>query len=161
MFQLYFTFFCISSLVVVAEVRLASFLASQMVLQREQPRLWGWADPGVNITVTLRNTGVTVFAIADSTGSWTVDLPPQMASAGHVIEIISDDDLTTIRLEDVAFGDMYLCSGQSNMEMSVGAGKRWRRFPRPMLLLTLPVVVHDLPIQKTAIIMRTSSKRIN
>ena len=117
MIRFYVSFFCICGFVV-AEVRLPKFLASHMVLQRGQPRLWGWADPGVNLTVSLLNT--TVFTIADSKGSWTVELPPQKAGAGHVIDIISEAD-PAIRLEDVAFGDVYLCSGQSNMEMSVGA----------------------------------------
>ncbi|KAL3942403.1 MAG: hypothetical protein SGBAC_003397 [Bacillariaceae sp.] len=99
-------------------LRLHTFVDSHMVLQREPlaARIWGWAAPKTNVTARLDHELV-AFGIADDTGSWEMDLPAQAASSGHVL-VISDSS-STIVLQDIAFGDVYLCSGQSNMEMSV------------------------------------------
>jgi sialate O-acetylesterase len=103
-------------------LRLPTFVDSHMVLQREphQARIWGWASRLANVTADLNHGQVSEFSIASSTdGSWSIDFPPQPAGAGHAIEIT--DGVTKIVLQDIAFGDVYLCSGQSNMEMSVSA----------------------------------------
>jgi sialate O-acetylesterase len=111
-----------------SELKLPTFVASHMVLQREplQSRLWGWASPMANVTATLIESVdagdlllFQVFTIANEDGSWWLNLPPQPAGTGHKIQI--SDGITEIVLEDIAFGDVYLCSGQSNMQMSVGA----------------------------------------
>ena len=100
-------------------LRLPSFIGSSMVLQRHPlaPRIWGWTKVGHNVTAGLDRGAVLASSIADSDGSWSLELPPQPAGVGHSIEI-SDGD-TTIQLVDIAFGDVYLCSGQSNMEFTV------------------------------------------
>ncbi|MES1198398.1 MAG: sialate O-acetylesterase [Pseudomonadota bacterium] len=83
------------------------------VLQRDQPiAVWGWAPAGQNVTVTLDHASRTVRA--DRSGVWRTSLPAHAAggpftlsaSAGHASQTISD----------VLLGDVYLCSGQSNME---------------------------------------------
>lgn len=101
-------------------LRLPTFVDSHMVLQREphQARIWGWASPLANVTADLNHGQVREFSIASRMdGSWSIDFPPQPAGAGHTIEIT--DGVTKIVLQDIAFGDVYLCSGQSNMEMLV------------------------------------------
>ena len=94
-----------------SELKLPTFVASHMVLQREplQSRLWGWASPMANVTATLNDADLQVFTIADEDGSWWLNLPPQPAGTGHTIQI--SDVTTDITLEDIAFGDVYLCSG--------------------------------------------------
>ena len=101
------------------EFRFHTFVDSHMVLQREpmKSRIWGWSAPHANITATLNDIKDIAFSIADCCGSWSIDLPPQPAGSGHQITVT--DGSSTLTLEDIAFGDVYLCSGQSNMEVSV------------------------------------------
>lgn len=97
-----------------------TFVDSHMVLQREpmKARIWGFeASPNGNVTVTLNDQKNIAFSFAKDDGSWSIDLPPQPAGSGHTLEI--SDGTSNVVLEDIAFGDVYLCSGQSNMEMSV------------------------------------------
>lgn len=106
-----------------SNLRLPTFIASHMVLQRGplSARIWGWADPGANISIVLdsqKTTTINVFVIAgQDDGSWSTMLPPQPAGTDHTIHIT--DGHTYIDLEDIAFGDVYLCSGQSNMCFSM------------------------------------------
>ena len=92
-------------------------ISSNMVLQRgpQSARLWGWAAAGSTVSVSLDSTGYKVLAQAD--GSWTVDFPPQQASTNRSVLIEGDGE--SVQLLNVAFGDVYICSGQSNMEFSV------------------------------------------
>jgi len=98
--------------------KLPTFVASHMALQRAPlpARLWGTAAPGAHVTATL-DKKVSASGLADADGNWRVDLPPQPAGVGHTI--VLTDGTTTKVLDDVAFGDVFLCSGQSNMEFSV------------------------------------------
>jgi sialate O-acetylesterase len=77
--------------------------------------------PLVNVTAALDDDEGIAFSIADDSGLWTIELPPQPASSGHTITI--SDGKSRIQLDDIAFGDVYLCSGQSNMQMSVQDAK--------------------------------------
>eukprot|EP00294_Goniomonas_avonlea_P003348 CAMPEP_0114562318 /NCGR_PEP_ID=MMETSP0114-20121206/12462_1 /TAXON_ID=31324 /ORGANISM="Goniomonas sp, Strain m" /LENGTH=493 /DNA_ID=CAMNT_0001747989 /DNA_START=129 /DNA_END=1610 /DNA_ORIENTATION=- len=90
-----------------------------MVLQRRVPaRLWGWSEPGDTITITVGSHEVHT-AVADSvSGAWEVNLPAREAnSSGTTVGIQSSDQNTHILLTDILFGDVLLCSGQSNMEL--------------------------------------------
>ena len=91
-----------------------------MVLQRtpHHGRIWGWASPGAVVTATLVELGFQVATTAEEqTGTWIINFPPQAASEGHRINISDGQD--EIVLEDIAFGDVFLCSGQSNMFLRV------------------------------------------
>ena len=101
-------------------LRVATFIASSMVLPREphSARVWGWAKPGARIWVTLPTPGIAVTVTADGGGAWVAALPPQSASTSGQLLTVSDGS-TKITLYDVLFGDVWLCSGQSNMEFSV------------------------------------------
>jgi sialate O-acetylesterase len=104
---LFFTAICLS-----AEVRLPRLVGDGMVLQRDAPlSLWGWAAPGEEINLTFGNTAYR--AVADTEGNWSVALPPQKAGGPYSIRIQASNTLT---VNDVLFGDVWLCSGQSNME---------------------------------------------
>ena len=83
------------------------------ILQRnvEHP-IWGWAAAGAE--VNLEFTGQTINQTADAEGRWEVTLPPQTAGGPHRITIRSGSERVSIT--DVYFGDVYLLSGQSNME---------------------------------------------
>ena len=83
-----------------------------MVLQRRKPVcIWGWAADGAQITVQC--AGESALAIAKD-GQWKAFLPPMEAGTGHTLRITCDDCERVI--DDVAIGEVWLASGQSNME---------------------------------------------
>jgi sialate O-acetylesterase len=91
---------------------------SNMVLQRHVPiRLWGDAAPQATVQASL--AGCHSSARADSQGHWRLQLPPLPAGGPHVLIIQSNGQ--QIRLANVLIGDVWLCSGQSNMGMTLGA----------------------------------------
>lgn len=98
-----------------AEVKLPAVFADYMVLQRDQPiPVWGWAEPAEKITVSLSTTPAAVTAVttADQNGSWLVKLPPQPAGGPFTLAIAGSN---RIECKDVLIGEVWLCSGQSNM----------------------------------------------
>ncbi|MFM7834948.1 MAG: sialate O-acetylesterase, partial [Planctomycetaceae bacterium] len=99
-----------------AEVRLASVFGDHMVLQREQPlRVWGWAAAGERVQVTVGGGRGVVQAGED--GRWSVELPALQASSVPVKFVVQGTN--QIELSDVVVGEVWLCSGQSNMEWTV------------------------------------------
>ena len=86
-----------------------------MALQRapHSAQLWGVAAPGEDVIVTL-DSSISASGVADTEGRWKIALPPQPAGIDHTIVVASANEI--IVLEDIAFGDVYLCSGQSNSE---------------------------------------------
>ena len=95
-----------------AEVRLPAVLAEHMVLQRDFPvHLWGTASAEEMVSATFR--GATAETKADKLGRWELSLPAGSAGGPFVLEIQASN---LIRFEDVLVGDVWLASGQSNME---------------------------------------------
>ena len=83
------------------------------VLQRDTDHpIWGWAKPGRQVSVEI--AGKTVKAKTDKTGKWKAQLPEMPAGGPHLISLA--DGRSMIELSDIYFGDVYLLSGQSNME---------------------------------------------
>lgn len=104
-----------------AAVKPAGLFAEHMVLQRNIPiPVWGTAKPGEQVTVTL-NKAVQVFT-ADTSGKWLVRLPKQKAGGPYTLQIKGEN---TITIEDVYVGEVWLCSGQSNMDMTVAKEDRY------------------------------------
>jgi sialate O-acetylesterase len=89
------------------------------VLQREaKVPVWGWTEPGAKVTVTF--AGQTRSGIAGPDGKWTVQLKPMPASReSRTLTVASSASPTTLRINDVLVGDVWLCSGQSNMEFGM------------------------------------------
>ncbi len=96
-----------------AEVKLPTVLDSHMVLQRDAPiTIWGWADAGEKVTVTMGDASQETTA-ADN-GTWKVSLPALKADGqAHSITVAGNN---TIKLEDILIGEVWVGSGQSNME---------------------------------------------
>lgn len=96
-----------------AEVKLASPFSSNMVLQRQtEVTIWGTADPGEQIT--LRATwGANGKAIADDKGQWRVKLKTGPAGGPHELSVSGSNSLY---LRNILLGEVWVCSGQSNME---------------------------------------------
>ncbi|MCX6877279.1 MAG: hypothetical protein NTW21_26245 [Verrucomicrobia bacterium] len=88
-----------------------------MVLQRDKPiRIWGWAEPGENVSVTFGDKMQSCTAAADR--SWKVELPALPASS-EPRTLVVQGKATTIKLEDILLGDVWLLGGQSNMEFPI------------------------------------------
>ena len=99
-----------------AAVKMPHVFGDHMVLQRDGAiPVWGWADPGEQVTVRLGAT-VTASAQADPKGKWRVDLPAQQAGGPFTLTIKGSNEIT---FQDVLIGEVWLCSGQSNMQMTV------------------------------------------
>ena len=104
-----------------ADVRLASPFQEHMVLQQEKPiAVWGWADPGERVTVSLN--GQTASAVADREGKWKLFLP-QMRYGGPYT--FTAEGKNRIEFSDVYVGEVWVCSGQSNMDMTVAQEDRY------------------------------------
>lgn len=100
-----------------AAVKCPPVFGSHMVLQRDQEILvWGTADPGENVSVAF--AGSDMQTTADKNGAWQVKLPPQSASVESRSLVVTASN--EIRFDDVLVGDVWLCSGQSNMEKPLG-----------------------------------------
>ncbi|MDW7602772.1 sialate O-acetylesterase, partial [Stenotrophomonas maltophilia] len=86
------------------------------VLQRDRPiAVWGHAGPGQPVSVTF--AGQAVSTRADAAGGWQATLSPMAAGGPHTLEVIAGTRRERVR--DVLVGDVWLCSGQSNMELPV------------------------------------------
>ena len=116
-------FFLFLSAAVFGEIRLPEILSDGMLLQRgvEIP-VWGMADPGEKITVHF--AGRTRIGVADKNGRFLVKLSPLEASNVNREMIVSGKNV--IRIKDVLVGDVWLCSGQSNMDFCLDAGTNKR-----------------------------------
>jgi len=103
-----------------ADVRLPALVGSNMVLQRNKPlNVWGWADKGEKVTVSFRNAKYT--AITAANGQWKVQLPAQTAGGPFEMTVSGHN---TIKLDNILVGEVWIASGQSNMEMPLkGWGK--------------------------------------
>ena len=107
------------------EIKLPRVISNDMVLQRDMPApIWGWADAGEDISVTLSKQDVdaepvhTTTATADANGNWQTELPAIQAGGPYTLHIAGTN---TIELTNILFGEVWLCSGQSNMEWPVNA----------------------------------------
>jgi sialate O-acetylesterase len=84
-----------------------------MVLQRDRPiHVWGWSAPGEKVAVEFH--GASRAAAGDSQGNWSVYLPPEPAGGPYRLTVTASNRIV---LDDVLLGDVWLASGQSNMEM--------------------------------------------
>lgn len=99
-----------------AQLRLPKIIGGNMVLQRDlEIPIWGWATAGQSIEVTFQDKQ---FATrADQEGRWEVKLPATEAGGPHEIAIKAGMELVV--LPNILFGDVWVCSGQSNMEWPV------------------------------------------
>src|SRR5579871_909945 len=96
-----------------AEVTLPKVFSSHMVLQRDMPiHIWGNAARGEQVAVDFH--GATNTATADNLGRWSLYLPAQPAGGPFTLTIHASN---TLQLEDILIGDLWMASGQSNMEM--------------------------------------------
>jgi sialate O-acetylesterase len=97
-----------------ADVRLPHVLSDHAVLQRDRPiHIWGWASPSAHLTVKFN--AQSVASLADATGRWSAWLVPEAAGGPYTLTVTGDGADVTVT--DLLVGDVWVASGQSNMEM--------------------------------------------
>ena len=98
-----------------AGLKLAALFSDHRVLQGDMPvPVWGWADPGQEVCVSI--AGQTKSAIADASGKWSVTLDKMKPGTSATMTV---KGMNTITINDVVVGEVWLGSGQSNMAMRV------------------------------------------
>jgi sialate O-acetylesterase len=94
-----------------ANVKLPALISDGMILQRDSKvNIWGWASSGEQ--VTIRFAGKVYRTTTDSRGKWKIVLPPIKAGGPYTMEISGQNQIT---VKDILIGDVWFCSGQSNM----------------------------------------------
>lgn len=102
---------------VMADVKLPNIFSDHMVLQREQAnRVWGTADAGEKVTVSIGDQKLET--VAGDNGKWEVKLNPLPVGGPYELKVAGNN---TVTLTDVLVGEVWICSGQSNMQWSVNA----------------------------------------
>ncbi|SDM30847.1 sialate O-acetylesterase [Catalinimonas alkaloidigena] len=103
-----------------ANVNLPAIIGEHMVLQQNDTvTLWGWANPLEEITITPGWKAAPVKVTADHNATWRVQVPTPAAGGPYSLTF---QGYNTIKFEDVLIGEVWLCSGQSNMEWTARAG---------------------------------------
>ena len=103
-----------------AQLRLPAILASGMVLQQnDSVSLWGWAGPGEKVFVTTSWNNRTDSTVTSNMATWKLKVKTPTAGGPYSIDIKSRNKIT---LTDVLIGEVWVCSGQSNMEWSYANG---------------------------------------
>ncbi|HWB52786.1 MAG TPA: sialate O-acetylesterase [Tepidisphaeraceae bacterium] len=135
-----------------SEVKLASVFSDHMVLQRDKAvNVWGTTDPGKTVTVKIGDHSKTTKA--DSSGKWIVHLDKHKASQTPVTMTVTEAGGNTISISDVLFGDVWICSGQSNMEFQLfKANNAAEALPaakdEQLRLLRVPRVASEKPLSE-------------
>jgi len=98
-----------------AEVRMPRMFSDNMVIQRDQPiRVWGWADKGSTVIVELN--GIVTSGTVNEQGQWAFKLPPLRDKGPYELVVRQGN---TVTFKNILAGEVWLCSGQSNMEWLV------------------------------------------
>ncbi len=104
-----------------AKVALPSIFGNNMVLQRDsQVLLWGWGSPSEEVTIVSSWDNKTYSVKTDTSANWKIELTTPQAGGPYKLTIKGHD--SEISLENILIGEVWLCSGQSNMEWSANSG---------------------------------------
>ena len=120
------------SVVTRADVRMPVIFSNNMMLQRDKPiPIWGYANPQEAVTVTLEDAKQT--ATADANGKWSLLLPARASGENLTLTV---SGVNTITLTNIIIGDIWLCSGQSNMEFTLrgtAVNEDWEKADFPQI----------------------------
>jgi len=124
-----------------ADVRLPAVVTDNMILQREvNAPVWGWADAGEEVRVSIN--GQSKSAKPDADGKWVVRLDPMQAGGPYTMTVAGKN---SISVKNVLVGEVWVCSGQSNMGMTVARSNNAEaeiaaaKYPQ-IRLLTVPLL---------------------
>ncbi len=118
-----FTFLLLSlTAVSFSQVRLPKLISDGMILQRNTKlKIWGWASSGEPVTIFFK--GKKYNTTADEQGNWFAMLPEQKAGGPFTLTISASNKIV---LNDILIGDVWLCSGQSNMEQAMSGRLKYK-----------------------------------
>jgi sialate O-acetylesterase len=107
--------FLISTIMANANVRMPLLFSDGMVLQRNKAiPVWGWADANEKVEIHFNKQAKTI--IADASGKWMIELDSEIAGGPYLLSVKGKN---TITIKDVLVGEVWICSGQSNMEFQM------------------------------------------
>jgi sialate O-acetylesterase len=107
---------------VLAQLKLARLFSDHVVLQRQKPiPVWGWATPNETVKVSLNNQSQS--ARADASGKWLIRFSPM--EAGGPYQLTASAKSGNLTVNDILIGEVWLCSGQSNMEWRVAQANNY------------------------------------
>ncbi len=119
-----------------AEVTLPQLISDGMVLQRDVPlKIHGWASPGEKVSLSFRNK--TFRSVTDKEGNWSISLPPQKAGGPWKMLFRGKNQ---VEVSDVLFGDVWICTGQSNMVLPMERVKE--KYPDEIATANYPQIRH-------------------
>ncbi len=105
------------------QIQLPAVISSHMVLQRDsEAPIWGWAKPGDQISIKTSWDQMVYGTLTDKDSKWMIKVKTPGAGGPYTIEIGGKDKIV---LEDIMCGEVWLCSGQSNMEMPLRGWPEW------------------------------------
>jgi len=117
-----------------AQLRLPALIRDSMILQRDVDiNIWGWLDAGKNVKIIFNKKHFT--AKAGNDGKWKIILPAMPAGGPYTMNIVAD---TTIVLKEILIGDVWLCSGQSNMVLPMERVKE--KYPEEIATAYYPTI---------------------
>ncbi len=111
-----------------AAIRLPALIGNNMVLQQNATiKVWGWADAGENVSIlaSWQNSAVSTITTAD--GDWMTTLKTPAAGGPYKMTISGRD--YSITIENIMIGEVWICSGQSNMDFDLGSLSGWGFYP--------------------------------
>jgi len=101
----------------VADIKLPAIIGDNMVLQQGgKVPIWGWADPSEEVTAGVSWNSTKLAVTADKDGKWTIKIDPPKAGGPYEMTIAGKN---TITIKNILVGEVWVCSGQSNMQMAV------------------------------------------
>ena len=122
-------FYCLA---IQAQIRLPKLISDNIILQRDQAiKIWGWASPNEKIVVLFNKKSFKTTT--SNEGKWELLLPAQSAGTGYEMVLKGKNEIT---IKNIAFGDVWLCSGQSNMTITMERVKE--RFPEDITSANYP-----------------------
>lgn len=129
-----------------AAVKLPGIFGDHMVLQRNiKLPIWGWAAAGEKVSVQLGGAPA-LSTTADATGKWRVELPALPAGGPHELSVSGTN---TIKVQDILIGEVWVCSGQSNMEFAVNGVIN---APKEIAAANLPTIRHiKVPLKPASV----------
>ncbi|WP_339649137.1 sialate O-acetylesterase [uncultured Salegentibacter sp.] len=114
--KLFVVLFFVSVGITFAQIKLPKLISDNVVLQRDtELKIWGWAANGE--VVTLQFQGENFTSETNESGKWEINLPAQKAGGPYTMTFNASNK---VEVKNILFGDVYLCSGQSNMELPMG-----------------------------------------
>jgi len=118
---LFMTIFSLSGYLLSAEIVLPSVFSDNMVLQQNsEVAIWGWGNAGEQVSIIAGwNNSDTVKVKADNTARWEAKLTTHAAGGPYTLQVFGS---SSIELQNIMLGEVWICSGQSNMEWSVEMG---------------------------------------